>query len=97
MKSLFGFSLLLVCLLACDGVGRTQRTPLSGIVERVWEDGFRINTGDRTTTVDSWDVCGDNTQQHVSVGDELIVEGEFSGREFDASAITNAKGENVCS
>jgi hypothetical protein len=69
---------------------------LTGTVERVWEDGFSINTGDRTVRVDAWDVCGDNTQQNLSVGDELTVEGEFSGGEFDASAITNAEGENLC-
>ena len=77
-------------------LGKTRVVPLTGTVDRVWEDGFSINTGDRTVRVDAWDVCGDNTQQNVSVGDELTVEGEFSGGEFDASAITNAEGENLC-
>ncbi len=81
--------------LAVSGGG--QSGPLTGTVERVWEDGFSIRAGDLTVNVDSWDVCGDNTQQHVSVGDELTVEGEFSDGDFDASAITNAAGENLCS
>ncbi|MBE9140006.1 hypothetical protein IQ254_22885 [Nodosilinea sp. LEGE 07088] len=53
--------------------------------------------GDRTVNVDAWDVCGDNTQQSVSVGDELTVEGAFSARDFDASTIINAGGDTVCS
>jgi hypothetical protein len=96
MKSLFGLPLVLVGLVACGGVGVTQTGPLTGTVQRVWKDGFRINTGDRTVTVSAWDVCGDNTRQNVSVGDELTVEGIPSFRDFDASAITNAQGENVC-
>jgi hypothetical protein len=80
-----------------SAAGQTQASAITGTIERVWEDGFSINTGDRTVRVDAWDVCGDNTQQNVSVGDELTVEGEFSGGEFDASAIINAEGENLCS
>ena len=64
-------------------------TTFTGAVERVWEDGFRLNTGDRVLTVDSWDVYGDNTPKNVTVGDRLIVTGEFSGREFDAFSITD--------
>ncbi|MEO1070391.1 MAG: hypothetical protein AAFW95_14975 [Cyanobacteria bacterium J06638_6] len=96
MKLLFGSSILLVGLVACAS-GETESGPLTGTVERVWEDGFEINTGDRTVKVDAWDVCGDNTQQSASVGDQLTVEGSFSGREFDASAITDANGESICS
>ncbi|QQE67442.1 hypothetical protein GFS31_41550 (plasmid) [Leptolyngbya sp. BL0902] len=62
----------------------------TGIVERVWEDGFRLNTGERTLRVDTWDVYGDNTARYVSVGDELTITGEFEGREFDAFTITGA-------
>ena len=64
-------------------------TTFTGAVERVWEDGFRLNTGDRVFSVDSWDVYGDNTPENVAVGDRLSVTGEFSGREFDAFSITN--------
>ncbi len=97
MKLPFGTLFVLLGLVSCASAGQTQSGPLTGTIERVWEDGFSINTGDRTVNVDAWDVCGDNTQQNVSVGDELTVEGEFSGGEFDASAITNAEGENLCS
>ena len=62
-------------------------TKVTGAVERVWEDGFRLNTGDRVLTVDSWDVYGDNTPENVAVGDRLTVTGEFSGLEFDAFSI----------
>jgi hypothetical protein len=89
----------------CLAVGQTNSSPteqtqgsaITGTIEQVWEDGFSLNTGDRAVNVDSWDVCDDNTQQSVSVGDELTVEGEFDNGEFDASAITNANDENVCS
>ncbi|MDA0866691.1 MAG: hypothetical protein O2890_09770, partial [Cyanobacteria bacterium] len=47
---------------------QTAQTVQTGTVERVWEDGFRLNTGDRTFTVDAWDVYGDATASHVAVG-----------------------------
>ncbi|WP_072620764.1 hypothetical protein [Spirulina major] len=69
---------------------------LTGVVERVWEDGFRLRVGDRSIKTDTWDVCGDFTARHVQVGDRLTVIGEFEGREFDVFGITNADGERVC-
>jgi len=63
------------------------RTTLTGTVERVWEDGFRLNTGGRAVTVDTWDVFGDNTRNRVSVGQRVSVSGEMSGGEFDAIAV----------
>ncbi|NJL46162.1 MAG: hypothetical protein HC922_11570 [Leptolyngbyaceae cyanobacterium SM2_3_12] len=81
---------------ACGVGSNGQIGSLTGAVTRVWEDGFEFNTGDRSVTVDAWDVCGDNTQQNLAVGDELTLEGEFSNLEFDASVITNAQGEQVC-
>ena len=66
------------------------QTTHTGTVERVWEDGLRLNTGDRTLRVDTWDVYGDNTPSNVAVGDELTITGEFEGREFDAFTITGA-------
>ncbi|MEL6322258.1 MAG: hypothetical protein AAFQ57_16680 [Cyanobacteria bacterium J06626_14] len=59
----------------------------TGTVERVWEDGFRLDTGERTVRVDAWNVYGDNTPNHVEVGDRITVTGEFEGREFDAFSI----------
>jgi single-stranded DNA-binding protein len=66
----------------------------TGIVERVWEDGLRLNTGERTLRVDTWDVYGDNTASYVSVGDEVTITGEFEGREFDAFSITGAAADS---
>jgi len=63
------------------------RNSYTGIVEQVWEDGFRLNTGDRSFRVDSWDVYGDNTAQFVQVGDRVTITGEFEGGEFDAFTI----------
>lgn len=68
----------------------------TGTVERVWEDGFRLNTGERTLRVDSWDVCGDFTTRYVTVGDRLTVTGEFDGREFDAFTMTAGDGTALC-
>ena len=63
----------------------------TGTVENVWEDGFQLNTGDRTLRVDSWDVYGDNTASNVATGDRITVTGEFSGRDFDAFSIAIAE------
>jgi hypothetical protein len=97
MKLPIRSALILIGVVGCTGAAQMQNGALTGTVERVWEDGFSINTGDRTVRVDAWGVCGDNTQQNVSVGDELTVGGEFSGGEFDASTITNPSGEDICS
>lgn len=65
-------------------------TILTGTVEKVWEDGFKLRTEDRTVKVDSWDIYGDNTAKNVVVGQELTVTGEFGGRDFDAFSIEEA-------
>lgn len=69
---------------------------LSGTVERVWEDGFHLRTAARRVRVDSWDRCGDNTPRHISTGDRLTVTGEFEGGEFDAFAIEDTEGNEIC-
>lgn len=73
-----------------------EDTTFTGTVERVWEDGFRLNTGDRQFRVDSWDVCGDNTVRYLSTDNQVKVSGEFSGLEFDAFSITDNQGTPVC-
>ena len=73
-------------IMALPRIGQAQTTYM-GTVERVWEDGFRLNTGERTIKVDSWDVYGDNTAGNIAVGDSISVTGEFDGREFDAFTI----------
>ncbi|MFO8040504.1 MAG: hypothetical protein R6U67_13775 [Sodalinema sp.] len=69
---------------------------LTGVVERVWEDGFRLRVGDRSITTDTWAVCGDSTRQHVRVDDRLTVTGEFEFGEFDVFAIVDEAGQEVC-
>ena len=64
--------------------------------ERLRSDGFRLNTGDRTFRVDSWDVCGDNTMSHLSADQQVNVSGEFSGLEFDAFSVTDLEGSPIC-
>ena len=66
-----------------------QDNSFTGTVERVWEDGFRLDTGERTLRVDTWDVYGDNTPQNLAVGDRISVTGEFDGLEFDANSISD--------
>ena len=61
---------------------------VTGSVERVWEDGFSLNTGDRTFNVDSWDVYGDDTPENLAEGDQVTVKGEFDDGEFDADSIS---------
>ena len=73
-----------------------QSRSFSGTVERVWEDGFRLNAGNRILRIDSWDLCGDFTASYISAGDQLTVTGEFEGREFDAFSITNPDGTATC-
>ena len=82
-----------VSAIAFPPTGYAQTT-YTGTVERVWEDGFRLNTGERTLRVDSWDVYGDRTPLHITVGDSLSVTGEFAGREFDAFSITDAEASS---
>ncbi len=99
MKLFTTGSLILSGLIAVGVISSVQAQnsgSFTGTVERVWEDGFRLNTGDRTLRVDSWDVCGDFTANHVVVGDRLTVAGEFDGGEFDAFSITNNSGTAVC-
>jgi len=92
-----------VCALAVGGMGTAlllpnlshAQTTYIGTVERVWEDGLRLNTGDRTLRVDTWDVYGDNTPSNVAVGDELTITGEFEGREFDAFNIAGASSDST--
>ena len=77
-------------IMALPRIGQAQTT-YTGTVERVWEDGFLLNTGERTLKVDSWSIYGDNTSRNVAVGDRLAVTGEFDGREFDAFSISDAE------
>ncbi len=77
-------------------IAQARGNSFSGTIERVWEDGFRLKTEERSLRVDSWDVCGDNTSRNLSEGDRVTVDGEFDGREFDAFSITKEGDVKVC-
>ncbi len=99
MKKLrFSATILLGSLATLSVISTARASNLSytGTVERVWEDGFLLETGDRTLTVDSWDLCGDFTERYVSIGDRISITGEFDSGEFDAFSITDSNGEAVC-
>ena len=96
--ALSALSTLLLGLAACGMANsvRAQDGSFTGTVERVWEDGFRLNTGDRSFRVDSWSLCGDATASFVAAGDQLTLTGEFDGGEFDAFSIVDTDGVAVC-
>lgn len=73
-----------------------QSGSFTGTVQRVWEDSFSLNTGNRTLRVDSWDLCGDFTANYISVSDRLTVTGEFEGGKFDVFSITASDGARAC-
>lgn len=97
MKLLITGSALL-CAIAITGLSsavQARNNSVSGTIERVWEDGFRLNTGERSVRVDSWDVYGDNTASNLSKGDRITVNGEFDGGEFDAFSINKSDDVKV--
>lgn len=89
-------SVSLVFFTIGSAIAQNQVKTVSGRVNRVWEDGFQLQSRDRSITIDSYDVCGDNTARYVVVGDQLTVTGEFEGGEFDAFSITKVNGTTVC-
>ncbi|NEP55722.1 MAG: hypothetical protein F6K31_01625 [Symploca sp. SIO2G7] len=97
-RSYIGLALLGASLIGyLPSIAQVQNNVFSGTVGRVWEDGFRLDTGDRSVTVDSWDVCGDNTPRSISTGDQVTVTGEFDEGEFDAFSIVKTDGTSACS
>lgn len=92
-----GFTFLLVGTLTTGcAIAQAQGATFSGRVHRVWEDGFQLSNGQHSIIVDSYDICGDNTARHITVGEQVTVTGEFEGGEFDAFSITKANGKSVC-
>ncbi|MEA5516680.1 hypothetical protein [Nodularia sp. UHCC 0506] len=85
-----------VILASVPAIAQNQGNSFSGRVQRVWEDGFRLNTNGRSIKVDTYDICGDNTARHISAGDQVSVTGEFDGGEFDAFSVTKANAQSVC-
>jgi len=91
------FLFLGVAMLAgASAIAREQGNSFSGNINRVWEDGFRLNASNRTITIDTYNICGDNTPRYLSKGDRVTVAGEFDGGEFDAFSVTMADGTRVC-
>lgn len=79
-----------------------QDNTFSGTVETVLDDGFILNTGERSLKVDSDDNCDDKTLSKLSKGDQVTVTGEFDdddddgNKEFDADSITKEDNVNIC-
>ena len=86
----------LVVTASITSIAQGRGNSFSGSVERVWEDGFKLKTEERSLKVDSWDVCGDNTSGNLSKGDVVTVDGEFDDGEFDAFSITKEDNIKVC-
>jgi len=87
MVKIKSLAVVLFGLTVVTGFSSQAEMTYKGTVERVWEDGFRLNTGDRVLTIDAWDVYGDNTPQSITVGDQVTVTGELDGKQFDAFSI----------
>ncbi|MDJ0704668.1 MAG: hypothetical protein QNJ46_15400 [Leptolyngbyaceae cyanobacterium MO_188.B28] len=68
-------------------LGHTQSTQ-TGTIERVWDDGLRLQTGEQTLWVDASDLYDNNTPSHIEVGDQVSVTGKFGQIEFNASTIS---------
>ncbi|WP_414550058.1 hypothetical protein [Anabaena sp. CCY 0017] len=85
-----------VILASVPAIAQNQGNSFSGRVQRVWEDGFRLNTSGRSIAVDTYDICGDNTTRYISAGDQVTITGEFEVGEFDAFSVTKANGKSVC-
>lgn len=76
---------------------RNSNGAFEGVVTNVREDGLRLELSDGSSMrIDTWDVCGDNTARHISLGDQLIVEAERDGLGYDAIRILDATGEPAC-
>ncbi|KST63061.1 hypothetical protein [Mastigocoleus testarum] len=75
---------------------QARSSSFSGTIEKVWEDGFRLKTEEHSLKVDSWDVFGDNTSVNLSEGDQVTVDGEFDGGEFDAFSIIKEDNVKFC-
>lgn len=78
-----------ISAIALPQTGHTQATH-TGTVERVWDDGLRLQTSDQTLWVDTSDLYGNNTPDNIAAGDQISVTGKFGRIEFYASAIADA-------
>lgn len=82
-----------------SGVGsvpRNEAGAIEGTVTRVSRDNMRVETPDGSVTIDTWAVCGDNTNQHIAQGDTVQVYANRDLFSYDAWRILDADGENAC-
>jgi membrane protein implicated in regulation of membrane protease activity len=68
----------------------------TGTVSEVREDEIEVEVDGDTLRFDTWDVCGDNTEEHISEGDEVTVVAERDDDDFDALRILDADGDELC-
>lgn len=87
---------LALLLLAAPALALADWRKIEGTVERVWEDGLRLQTQGDSVRVDTWAVCGDTTPLHIRAGDTLRIEGDQELTGLDAAAITRADGQPAC-
>jgi hypothetical protein len=95
------FYMIVVSLLligaASTGAANAAEVTLNAPVLSVYDDGFRM-ADDRglALRVDAWMLCGDNTRDHISRGDRLVVTGDREWRWVVAQSIAKEDGTPAC-
>lgn len=87
MIKIKSLAVVLFSLIVTTALPTPAAMTFTGIVQRVWEDGFQLKSGNRVIIVDSWDIYGDNTSRWVRSGEQVTVTGEYEDGEFDAFSI----------
>lgn len=86
-----------LALSACSSsTPRNEDGGIEGTVESTRRDSLVLRVGEDTVRVDTWGVCGDDTSQHISAGDEITVFGSLDVITYDATRILNANGDPAC-
>lgn len=84
-------------------IGNFNRAPrnadgaFEGVVTSVSRDRMRLETdsGD-SVRIDTWSVCGDNTNRHISTGDRIVVYADRDLFDYEAWRILDATGQPAC-
>ena len=76
---------------------RAVEVTLNAPVLSVYDDGFRM-ADDRglALRIDAWSLCGDNTRDHITRGDRLVVTGDREWRWVAAQSIMREDGTPAC-
>jgi hypothetical protein len=94
------FGMIVVALLigaVTTAAASASEVTLNAPVLSVYEDGFRMaDDGGQALRVDAWTLCGDNTRNHISRGDRLVVTGDREWRWVAAQSITKEDGTPAC-